>query len=934
MAAEASNRFQSCENQLAKAPGGSDAAACFVKVADTDALKAEAARRMAALLPRHPQNHWLELYLGNIEWYRKPEHAIVLYRAAARGFADQRDPEGEVRARYNLRNLLYERDRIDEAETELKLTLHVARRSGRPQLIGQALILQATHLTQKGEDLGRAYRSLREAEPLLFPDGPYPFRRGLMRELAGVCFTMGRLEEALSYYHRYEALARQAGDGNSVSAAKLGRANTILTQLEDLPREEDRDEVIGLAEGALKLATASGNRRNRILSHQLLGDVLRHQDPARARRHLDECLTLARENDDRQRIGDCLWSLGAYLAETDPSSARRRIAEALSLAVESGNKLSVAYASRQRMRVSWKTGPRETAIRDSVDALDTIEALRDLQNDTQGSTGLLSAWAKEYYLALGSLLNSRDRAPERSDLELAFSIAERLRARVMLEKLVTARWEPVLPPSDPLRSGRRQALEGIVELHRRLLDPGLVGEGRREVLGELERVELREADLEAEIDRKTRGRSPASRPAFATLAEVEAGLATDEALLSFQVALWEDVYGDFGGGSWLLAATRKRTRVFRLPDRVRLEPAMPLLLGLFERRDGSEAVATAELHRELLEEALDGLPPEVNKLVVVPDGALHRLPFAALRRSSGSEPLVERYQICVVPSATLWLQWRRGRPGAPERAALAMADPEPLQGGGSTVPAEERAWLMAEGTRLGRLPYARREGRAVVRHLGGASRLVVGAEASEHLLKHADLQQVGVLHFAAHAVVDEENPERTAVLLGPGATTEDGFLQVREIGDLHLDGQIVVLSACRTASGSVLRGEGVLGLARAFFLAGARAVVGSLWPLRDDEAAAIFDGFYRHLATGESVAEALRQAQRDAIRAGLPASAWAGLVVLGDGNLTLPPSTASRDRSVREVLLAVVILATGVTVLVIRHRRRRSAARPNELTAR
>src|SRR4030095_8618917 len=103
-----------------------------------------------------------------------------------------------------------------------------------------------------------------------------------------------------------------------------------------------------------------------------------------------------------------------------------------------------------------------------------------------------------------------------------------------------------------------------------------------------------------------------------------------------------------------------------------------------------------------------------------------------------------------------------------------------------------------------------------------------------------------------HAVVDEERPERSAVLLSPGAPEEDGLLQPREIAELALHGKLVVLSSCGSATGTLLRGEGVVGIARAFFQAGARTVVASLWPMRDDEAAAIAGSFYRHLRDGES----------------------------------------------------------------------------------
>ena len=930
--ADASSVFEACERQLASDPRSSDAAACFGKVAQGDGLEREAARRLAALLSRYPRNHWLKVALGHLEWDAGPEHARELYAEAARGFARENDPVGEVRALYNLRNILYWRGKVEEARRVVEQTLGVARRSGQPLLIGQALLLEATHLRQTGEDVERAYRALRQAEPMLIPDAPYPFRLHVLRELASSCFNLGRFDEARTYYRRYEALAREAGDVTATAVATLNIAMTLLTELEELPRAEGRDDVIVLARKALELAIASGHPSSRVTAHQLLGDVLRKTDAAGARWHLNRCLTEARASQDSERLADCLWSMGAFLADTDGKAAHRCVDQAVALAVESGNKLSLAYASRQRMRVTWKTGPRDQAIERSLEALDTIEALRDLQRDASGSTWLFSAWTKDYYLALGRLLD-RPFPPERRDLALAFSIAERLRARVLLERLMSGSSAPALPADHPSQKRRREILEGIVDAHRRLLHPGLGGDQRKAALAELERLELEESALRADAARATAvPKLPTTT--FVSLDEVEEALAPDEALLSFQVALWEDVYGDFGGGSFLIVATRKGSRVVRLPDRTRLDPTIPVFLGLFERRDGSEAEPAVALYRDLLKEGLESLPSEVRRLIMVPDGSLHRLPFGALRPGAQSEPLAVRYQLGVVPSATLWLHWRRGQAPAADLAALVMADPEPLKADttaaptdASAEPAEERAWLLAEGVRLGRLPHARAEGRAVVRHLGGASRLLVGAEASELYLKNADLAGTGVLHFAAHAVVDEEHPERAAVLLAPGAASEDGFLQVREIGDLRLSGQLVVLSACQSASGSVLRGEGVLGLARAFFQSGARTVVGSLWPLRDDEAAVLFDLFYRYLASGSSVAEALRRAQEDAVRAGLPAAAWAGLVVLGDANLGFPARRPASPAWRWSAALAAVL--AGGAVLGFRwHRRRARRDRP------
>jgi hypothetical protein len=165
----------------------------------------------------------------------------------------------------------------------------------------------------------------------------------------------------------------------------------------------------------------------------------------------------------------------------------------------------------------------------------------------------------------------------------------------------------------------------------------------------------------------------------------------------------------------------------------------------------------------------------------------------------------------------------------------------------------------------------------------------MGGEASEAAVKNGARNGVRQLHLGTHAVLDERYPQRSAVLLSPGGPDEDGWLRPREVADLDLGGAVVVLASCQSAQGKVLSGEGALSLSRAFLEGGARAVVGSLWPIVDAEAADVFERFYWHLGRGESVARALTLAQRESLEAGYPAAAWAGLVVMGDGTAVVVP---------------------------------------------
>lgn len=881
-----------CEARFAAAPDAEESSSCFYDAGLADPKLAPAATaRMEELLAAHPGHPWLSLYLGHGK-ADEPARAVALYRTAAEAFASRHEARGEVLARGNLQRLLISQGQIGAAGKEAEQAERVAVASRDPELIARAKIILARHLLTTGQDLERADLVLREAQEATFPHGKYFLQRDSLYWLGNVSLEMGRYPEARRNFEHAAELAQAQHDARGEASARYGIARAFLDQVSQAPREGFKPEAVALARQALAAAEAARTRGVESNAHWLLGMLTRGTE---ARGHLEQCLQTADTIRDR---GYCLDALARHLAEEDPRRARDAVREAMELAHQANDPWSMAYSWRERMRVSWASSPDGSprqAVADSYAALDAIEALRDLQAGTASQAELFSSWSEDYNWLAGRLLRQVVRGRSPDGLAQTFGIMERGRARALLDALSAARAAPPATPlTRELQTERASLLEEIAQVQRRLFDPDLPAAERRTARAELDHLELAEADLRHQLDQANPALSALRAPAFAPLAEVRKALGSDEALLSFQVAPDEDLFGGFGGGSWVIVATRGGTQAYPLRrDRVSLRSAVEMFNGLFQRRDGSEAAPAAGLYQALLADALGGLPAGIRRLVIVPDDVLHQMPFAALRPEAGGPPLVDRYQLNVVPSATLWLHWKASRPPAAPAPLLAMADPV-LPGGGRTVGGGgrrpvERLAIFAGGLRLGALPEARREGRAAVRHLAGASVLRLGGDASEGFLKSADLRRFGVLHFATHAILDDQSPERSGVLLTPEPASEDGLLQLREIVLLPLEGRTVVLSSCRSASGAVLRGEGVMGIARAFFQAGAHTVVASLWPLRDDDGAALFDRFYVHLGEGRSVADALRAAQRDRIADGAPAYAWAGLMVLGDGDLVPLP---------------------------------------------
>ncbi|WP_375742585.1 CHAT domain-containing protein [Corallococcus interemptor] len=914
-----------CEEDFNAHPEDSDAAMCFYRSAQGPAGRDEARRRLQGLIARHPDRPWLTLVLGHVELLSEPVLAEASYRRAALAFRDLGDAEGEVMAGINLRSVLGMRGQTEEAHQWVLRVGEVARASGDPRLEVRALILEAAELSDLGQDLGRAYRLLKRAEVLTFPDGTDGMKKQLLSPLATVSLNLGRFDEAQDLYARLAELAERTKDAGTEARVRFALANLAWRRREEHPEPGGRPELMRLAREALAASQRAGSKAFETMSLRLVAELLGDEPGERreAEDALGRCIDIAREKDLPERRISCLWTRAERRAAVDAAAAWRDVDEALALAAEHDNPLYLASAWRARATVAFRTRPLPEALGEAERALDAVEVLRQWQRDATSQAELFSGWASDYHRLAGRTLEAGEASavPPRGALERAFAVSERLRARTLFEALVASRALAMQAEAPEQRKARDGVLRSLSVTQRRLLEPALSASERKRLLGELQELERRERELR-----------PAARRAelsFASLAATEQGLGEEEALLVFLAGTDHDLQGERAGGAWVMAVTREGTRAYRIPERARLRPSVALLSGLIERRDGSEAAAAAALYAQLLAPALRDLPPRVSRLLLVPDGPLHDLPFAALREHADGPPLMTRYELARVPSASLLHYWRAQPARPPEGEALVLADPDrsdTLQG---TQVASARGGMFLETASLGALPEARREGRSVSESLedtGVKPRLLMGAEASEQALKAARWDAVRILHMAAHAVVDVESPERSALVLAPGEAGEDGLLQPREIAELRLRDALVVLSSCRGASGALLAGEGVLSLARAFFESGARAVVASLWPMRDAEAAALLERYYRHLAKGRDAASALREAQREAWEDGEPAAMWAGLGVMGDAAL-VPVRPAARGTG-QGVLVGVSVGAGLLGLLgfgVHRARRKRGS---------
>ena len=383
-------------------------------------------------------------------------------------------------------------------------------------------------------------------------------------------------------------------------------------------------------------------------------------------------------------------------------------------------------------------------------------------------------------------------------------------------------------------------------------------------------------------------------------------LTTAARALPDSTAIIEYVAGRGDAPTTAFVISRSMVDAYPMPGLDSMAPAIERLAALLA--SGSDAV---ELRRRLavayLDQPVAGLPPEVRHLVIVPDDALYRLPFKALLLPDG-QPVVARYAVTLEPSVAVMLRLRGRAIRHDPPDLLALGDPRFATEVAGSETGESQVYrdAFAANGGLPRLAGSAREVREVARFAPRAE-VRLRQAASEAWLKRADLSPYSVLHFATHALVDEHSATRTALALAPGGG-EDGFMGPGDLAALHLDADLVVLSACRTAGGMIVGGEGIQGLTAPLLQAGARGVLATEWPIEDRSTLAMVDGFYGGLADGLTADEALRSAQLASLRRGTSPAVWAAFTLVGDPTLRVP---------LRRPLSAIWWWVAGLLVVVL-----------------
>lgn len=461
----------------------------------------------------------------------------------------------------------------------------------------------------------------------------------------------------------------------------------------------------------------------------------------------------------------------------------------------------------------------------------------------------------------------------------AFEVAEAGRARSLLDALdgPGSAGGELLSSLRMLTAQRLEALQdGDITTAEKL-----AGEIRRR-RRELERRE--QARLAASESRR-------AAPSPRSLTEIQSALGDDTVLLSF--VLGEE-------RSWLFRVDASTIRAIERPPRVEIERSAESAHELLKQGLRGETALAQDALARLAEQLLANVDLGAGRLAVVADGALHLVPFGVLPEYGG-RMLLASHEMIVLPSASVLVSLQeeiaRREPAAELLAVI--ADPvyslsdERFEAGTRSL---DPAW------RFRRLPASAEEARRLADLTRGHEPFVrLGFEARAELVLENSLADYRWLHFAGHAFLDPRFPEQSGLVLSlvdENGQALDGLLQREDLSRLDLGAELVVLSACDSALGRRMRGEGLVGLAQAFFTGGAGRLVASLWDVKDNElTVSLMETFYRRLLAGRPPAAALRDAQLEQQRRGVPAGQWAAFVFIGpwDPLAPLSPLPARRQ---------------------------------------
>lgn len=742
-------------------------------------------------------------------------------------------------------------------------------------------------------------------------------QRGVAITLGSIalCYiSLGEPQRALELYGEALPILRNVGDINN-EAILLNNSALAKSELKEYEQAADLFKqsltlLQKLNDKTLmaSVLTSSGSIQQKLGNNQ------------RALEFFTQALALAIETGNRRAEAATLNNMASINhALGDKQKAVELNTQALAIHRQLNFRIGEAKTLNGLAIIAREEGRLEEAQRSSEQALEIIESLRSNLEIQELRTSFLSN-VYEYYDSYIEILMERHKAsPQQGFAALAFQASERARARTLLDTLKNSRVDIRQGVDVALLEKERNLQQQISVKSTRLTRLLASNKNAEQISKEQSELEVLKTSYQ-EIVKQIRVTSPnysaLTHPQPLSFSDIQKRVIDNDSVLL------EYALGD--KQSYLWAVTKDSVQAFTLPPRAEIEKAVRNLYDLMTARNKQvkfetveeKNIRVAEADKEIAK-ATNGLSEMIlapaakaltkKRLLVVADGALQYVPFAALemtasqqqaaKNKTGKQPLIGLYEIVNLPSASTLAVLRdetKDRKPAPKTVAV-FADPvfdadderfktiaKTNANKSNELFAKARSRAVSASSdltrairdingsdsdlNLSRLPFTRKEADAISSLVPSVQRkATLDFSANRDAATNPELSQYRIVHFATHSFINNTHPELSGIVLSlvdEEGKTKDGFLRTSDVFNMKLPADLVVLSGCRTGLGKETRGEGFIGLTRGFMYAGASRIAVSLWDVNDEATSELMTRFYRGMFVEKlSPAAALKQAQ-------------------------------------------------------------------------
>jgi CHAT domain-containing protein/Tfp pilus assembly protein PilF len=770
------------------------------------------------------------------------------------------------------------------------------------ELCSQALSIRREHKFQLGEattlnNMGNIYSDSGEyqkaldfysqAKDLYKVAGTPQAQAVTLNNIAFLYALMGDYQKAINVYNEALDIFRTVHDQYR-EAHVLGNVAATYGKLKEFRK------ALEINEQALALQRLVGNRASEANALTNIADCYSNLgEKQKALDYLNQSLALHRTIGDPRALAKSLRGLGVlYLDQGQHQKALDYFNEALELTRAINDRNADAATLSYLARLERDRGDLVQSKKRIEESLAAIESLRVSVKSQQLRASFVASVRKYYEFDIDVLMRLHQQHPSEGFDAAALAASEKSRARSLLEMLAEANAE-IRQGVDPQLLERerylRVAIADKAERQTRMLSAKHTDEQAKVAATEIDSLTTDYEQVVARIRETSPRYAGLTQPLPLDLKQIQTEVLDSDTVL-LEYALGEE-------RSFLWAVTQDSISSFELEKREVLEAAARRVYEVLternrlvknetpeqrrlrlDRSDAEYASAARTLSDLLLQPVASQLGTK--RLLIVGEGLLQYVPFGGLPvPNKADRPIVAEHEIINLPSASVMGVLRRemaGRKPAPKTLAV-LADPvfqndDPRIAGAVKNHPDALASDVSGSARdaglegFVRLRFTRQEADEIAKFATSEKRLeALDFVASRATATSPELGQYRILHFATHGLINNQNPELSGMVLSlvnEKGQPQNGFLRLYEIYNLKLGADLVVLSACQTALGKEVKGEGLGGLARGFMYAGAPRIVASLWQVDDRATAQLMKRFYEEmLGHGLRPAAALRAAQ-------------------------------------------------------------------------